>query len=105
MKTKMSEKSFDYDPIKNKIKEWELKQDFEEFSIKWHIIGISIMSLLLNLVQYLISIPNLRGNLTTTVIVWNFIKFRLKKKLFEFSKASLKYSYYSKNNDNPSLFI
>ena len=52
--------------IQNKIKELELKQDFEEFGV---FNSISVMNLLLNLVLRLLLISNLRGNYLMAVLV------------------------------------
>ena len=54
--------------IQNKIKELELKHNFEEFGV---LNSISIMNLLRKLVLRLLLIPNLRGNHLTAVLVCN----------------------------------
>lgn len=64
METKIFEKSHDYAPVQSKIKEPELKQDFEEFyykmRTKWHFCNG------LTAVLHLLLAPKLRGNNLTT---------------------------------------
>ena len=44
------------------------------FAVKCVLNGIFVIDLLLNLVLHLLLIPNLRGNILMTVLVWNFFK-------------------------------
>ena len=102
MEIKISEKSFDYDPIHNKITVQELKQDFEELchimGHKWyfHIEPTPEFSTITAFNStFTWKPPNNSHSLET-------FKILVEKKLFEISKAPLSSILtIPKRNDNP----
>ena len=86
MEIKVLENSLDYAPIQNKIKEPELKQDFE-FCRKMHLKRCfrNEPTPEISTTPAFVETWNLRGNHPAAVRVWSFLN-QVEKDLFKISK-------------------
>ena len=69
---KILEKGFHFASVQRKIKEPELRKDFEEFCRRMRINGIFGMNLLQILAIYQPWLPNLRENHLKVILIWKF---------------------------------